>query len=151
MSQPQTKSRRQDIRSPIHKPHPDSSGGELDDGEIVFGVFLVSGCDGSVVSDFAKEALDEIAEFIEVAAEGGWPGSLWHGSDIGPDAARGHFGAQGVRVIGPVSQRDIAIGEGVEHIGGAAAIMRLAWRDLQQDRQSTGIDQRMDLGRQPAL
>ena len=114
-------------------------------------MLLVPGCDGAVVFDFAEEALDEIAEFVKVAAECGRLGSLRHGPDIGPDAARGHFGSQCVRVIGAVGQQDIAIGEGVEHIGGAAAVMRLARCDLQQDRQAAGINQRMDLGGQSAL
>jgi isopentenyl diphosphate isomerase/L-lactate dehydrogenase-like FMN-dependent dehydrogenase len=61
-------------------------------------------------------------------------------------AAAGQAGVE--RAVG---KQDIAVGEGAVHVGGAPSIMSLARRDLQQDRQAIGIDQRMDLGRQPAL
>ena len=48
-------------RSPTHKAHPNSGGGEFDDCEIVFGMLFVSGSDSTVVFDFAKEPLDCVA------------------------------------------------------------------------------------------
>jgi hypothetical protein len=45
------------------------------------------------VLDLAEEAFDEIAEFVEVAAEGGRLDPLRHGADIGQYAACCHFGS----------------------------------------------------------
>jgi hypothetical protein len=58
--------------------------------------------------------------------------------------------AQSVGVIGPVGQKDIACTHAIEHVGGTAFVVGLARRDLEQDRQAVGIDQRVDLGGQPA-
>jgi hypothetical protein len=65
------------IRSPTHKLDPDSGCCQLDEGEVVFAVFLVSRGDGAVVFDFAEEPLDCVAQFIELGAEGGFVDPLW--------------------------------------------------------------------------
>ena len=51
--------------------HPDTDGGELDEGEVIGGVLLVAGGDGPEVLELVEEALDEIAVAIEEGAEGG--------------------------------------------------------------------------------
>lgn len=133
-----------------HKAHPDSSGGELDQGHVVFGILFVSRGYGAVVLDFAEEAFDCVAQFVERGVEDGMSDPIRHGLDIGHDAALFHCGAQDVGVVGPVGKQDLASLQTVEHISGAASVVGLTRRDLEQDRQTVGIDQRMDLGRQPA-
>ena len=140
-----------DFRSATHKFHPDSGCGEFDDGEVILGVFCGSCGDGAIVFDFAEDPLDGVAWLVEVGAEGRFSDPLWHRPDIGPDAAFGHLGAQGIGVIGAVGKQDIIFAEAVEHIGGAPPIVRLPGCDLQEDRQAIGIDQGVDLGRQPAF
>ena len=114
-------------------------------------MFFVACGDSAVVFDFTEEPLDGIAEFVEAGAEGRFADPLRHEPDVGQDAAGFHFRAQGVRIISAVGKQDIAFAESVEHVGGTAPVGSLARCDLQQDRQAIGIDQRMDLGRQPAF
>ena len=73
-----------------------------------------------------------------------------HRLDVGPGALGRHGVAQGVAVIGAVGEQDLPGAKAVEHVGGASAVMRLAFGQLQRDRQAVGVDQRVDLGRQAA-
>ena len=50
--------------------HPDSGGGEFDEGEVVGVVLFVAGGDGPEVLELVEEALDEVAVAIEEGAEG---------------------------------------------------------------------------------
>src|ERR1051326_4342818 len=94
-------------RSPTHKAHPDTSGGELDDGKVV-GVVLFEACsDGSEMLELVEEALDEIAVAIEEGAEGRDVDAPRHGLDVGPRAALGQAGAQSVAVVGAVGEQDL--------------------------------------------
>ena len=58
--------------------------------------------------------------------------------------------AERVAVVGAVGEEDLAGAEGAQHVGGAAAIVGLAFGQLQRDRQAVGVDEGVDLGRQPA-
>jgi hypothetical protein len=60
-----------ETRSPTHKPHPDSGGGELQQGEIVGVVFLKARCNGSEVFELVEEALDQVAEAVEEGLNAG--------------------------------------------------------------------------------
>ena len=72
-----------------HKPHPDSRGGQFDEGEIV-GVVLFEACgNGAEVLQLVEETLDEIAEAIEEGAERRNVETSGHRLDIGPGAALG--------------------------------------------------------------
>lgn len=132
------------------KPHPNSRGGEFDEGEVVGVVLFVARGDGPEVFELAEEALDEVAISVEEAAEGRDVPAVWHRLDVGPGAAGRQIGSEGVAVVGTVGEQDLAVGEGGEHIGGTPAVMGLAFAQLQRDRQSVGIDQGVDLGCQPA-
>ena len=61
-----------------------------------------------------------------------------------------HGLAQRVAVVGAVGDQDLAGPEPVEHVGGAPAVMSLPFGQLQRDRQAVCVDERVDLGRQPA-
>jgi len=52
-------------------PQPDAGCCEFDDGEVVRGMFFVSGRDGPEVFDLAEEAFDEVPVAVEEWAEGG--------------------------------------------------------------------------------
>jgi hypothetical protein len=52
--------------------------------------------------------------------------------------------AEGVAVVGAVSEQNLTGTNAVQHIGGAAAVMSLAFAQLEDDRVAIGID----LGRQ---
>ena len=55
-----------------HKLAPDSCGRKFDEGEVVGGVLLVAGCDGSEVLELVEEALDEVPGSVQEGAEGGF-------------------------------------------------------------------------------
>ncbi len=72
------------------------------------------------------------------------------GLDVGPCAASVEALAQSVAIVGAVSQKNLPLDKGIEHVGGAASVMRLAFGQLQIDRQALGVDERMNFGRQTA-
>ena len=53
-------------RSPTHKAHPDSGGGEFDEGEIVGVVLFEARCDGPEVFELIEEAFDKVSEAVEI-------------------------------------------------------------------------------------
>ena len=109
-----------------------------------------TGGDGSEVLQLVEEALNEVAEAIEEPAERRDVDASWHRLDIGPAAAPSHVLALDVGVIGAVCEEDLAFADRAKHIGGAAAIMRLAFGQLQGDRKPIGVDKSVDLRRQTA-
>jgi len=100
--------------------------------------------------EFIEEALDEITPFVEALAEGRQIGSIGHKSDIGARALCSEALAQGVGIVGSVTQKHIAATERAHHVLGAASVMGLAFGDLQENRQAAGIDKDMDFRSQPA-
>ena len=100
--------------------------------------------------EFVEEAFDQITLPLEPFAESRWIEPVWHRPDIGPCAALLHGVAQSVGIVGPVGQQDIARHDAVEHVVGAAPVMRLALGQLEMDGQAAGIDKGVDLGRKPA-
>ena len=52
--------------------------------------------------------------------------------------------------IAAVGEEDLAFAEASQHVGGASTVMRLAFSQFQEDRQTVGVDERMDFRRQPA-
>ena len=73
-----------------------------------------------------------------------------HRFDIGPGATLDQNPAQRVAIIGPVGQQGLAGADTVQHIGGASAIMGLAFREFQREWIAVGIDHRVDFGSQSA-
>lgn len=109
-----------------------------------------AGCDGSEVFEFIEEALDAIAISIKVGTEGWDVDAPRHRLDVGPDSPVGQLLAKGIAVVSAIGQQDLSGPEGVEHVLCAAPVMGLALSQLEHDRQTTGIDQGMDLGGQAA-
>jgi hypothetical protein len=137
-------------RSPTHKPHPDSGGDELDDGEVVGVVLFESGSDGSEMLNLVEEALDEVSVPIEEGAEGRDVDAVGHGFDVRPSAALGQAFAQRVAVIGAVGEQDLADLKAGQHVAGAFAVVGLAFGKLERDRIAVCIDESVDLGGQSA-
>ncbi len=113
-------------------------------------MLLVSGRDGTVVFEFAEEPLGGIAMAVEELRE--WLGAdtVWPGADVCEDATRCEAGSQGIAVISPVGKECLAAPKVVQHIGDASTVMGLTGSDLEPDRQTMCIHERMDPGRQPA-
>ena len=73
-------------RSPTHKPEPYSDCGEFDEGEVVGVVLFIARRDGSEMLEFVEEAFDQVAEAIEIGAEGGDVHPAGHWLDVAPCA-----------------------------------------------------------------
>jgi len=113
-------------------------------------VFFIARGDGTEVLEFIEEPLDKIAVAVQEPAEGGDALASRHGFDVGPCAARGQIDAQRVAVIGAVGQQDLPASDTHEHVPRAAPVMGLALAQLERNRQTVGVDKRVDLGGQPA-
>ena len=75
---------------------------------------------------------------------------MGHRLDVGPGAARRHRRAQGIAVIGPVGEQDLAFANAGQQVGRAASVMGLPLAQLERDRVAVGSDDGMDLGGQSA-
>src|SRR3984957_16246214 len=137
-------------RSPTHKPEPYSDGGEFDEGEVVFVVLFVARRHGSEMFDLVEEAFDQVAEAIEVGAEGWDVHPVWHWLDVAPRALTCEARPQGVAVVTAVGEEDLALAETGEHVVSASPVMSLPGRQLQQNRQAVGVDEGMDFRGQSA-
>src|SRR5512139_2815199 len=100
--------------------------------------------------EFAEEAFDEVAIAVEERTERRDTLTVRHRFDAGPCAAFGEARAHGVAVVGAIGEQDASLPEAVEHILGAAPVVRLALGQLEPDWQAGRIDQGMDLGGQAA-
>ena len=119
-------------KSPTHIVHPDSG----------------RGC--SEAFDLAEEPLDEVAVSVDEWTEPGNVHAVRHRFDVGPGTAVRQFGSQRVTVVGAIREQHLTFADLVEHVAGAAAVMRLAFRQLNGNRVAVGIDKSVDLGGQPA-
>ncbi len=113
-------------------------------------MLVEAGGDGAIVLDLVEEALDEVAAFVEARTEGRWIYTLVERADVGPCTPADNLGAQRVAVVAAVSQQDAFARQRVEHVHGALAVVRLSFGELQRDRETARIDERVDLGRKPA-
>jgi len=137
-------------RSPTHKSHPDSGGGEFDEREIVGVVFFEARGDRSEMFELVEKALDEISQTIEIGAEDGDVDPPRHRLDVGPSAALCEDLPESVAVVAPVCEQGLARADTVQHIDGAAAVMSLTLAQLERDRVAVGVHHGMDFGRQPS-
>ena len=124
---------------------PELGGGEFEHGEEVGGVFFVSGGEASEVFDAIEEALDAIARPIEYRAEARFPATMDHRRDVWSRAGGLDLAAQPVGIVGLVGQHDGALVQVPEQLLGDRAIARLARRQDQFERQTIGVDERVDL------
>lgn len=73
-----------------------------------------------------------------------------HRRDIGRGTGSLDLAAQPIGVIGLIGEYDRVLAQVPEQLRGNRAIARLTWRQNQFERQAIGVDERVDLGRQPA-
>src|SRR5690625_573439 len=135
---------RSGLRHRLIRSQPYADGSELDECEVVGGVFFVSHGDGAEVLEFVEEALDEVSVAIKKGTEGRRVEASGHRFDARPGAAFLDRLTQSVGVVGAVSEQDVSLAQTVQHIERASAVMGLAGRELEDDGPPLGIDQGMD-------
>lgn len=124
---------------------PNDRGGEVDSCQEVACGFVVAGCDGSVLLEPDEEILDQMPFFVDM------PVKLPRRLPVGPGRDDGRFSSLGERLDHALVSIECLVGDqriGL-HIGqqsvGTDQIMGLAARQMEADRVSKGVDQRVDL------
>ncbi len=116
----------------------------MDGCEEVLGGFVVAGCNGLEVFELIEEALDQIAAAMQEGRESRFGATIGYRLDVGEGTVRGELPTQRIGIIGSISEQDVAVANGNEHVYRGAAIMGLAFGELERDRQAAGVDQRVD-------
>ena len=130
---------------------PDCSGGEMDGGEEISRGFVVAGGDGAVLLELAEEILDEVAGLVGVFVEIALNLAVSLGRDherLAPCKQR--FDHPLVGIEGLVCQQGRCRHIRQQRVG-AFQIMGLARRQDEVQRIAQRIDERMNLGAQPAF
>jgi len=95
------------------------------------------------------KTVDAVARAVEHRAEAGFPAAMDHRRDVGCGASGFDLAAQPVGIVGFVGKHDGTFAQMPEQALGDRTIARLARRQDQFERQTIGVDERVDLGRQP--
>ena len=111
-------------------------------------MLFVSGRNGAVVLEFAEKTLDEVAVPIQEGAERGHVDPIGHRLDVGPGTALFQSSPESVAVVPAVGQQGLACRDLAEKVARAAAVMRLAFGQLEGERQAIGVHEGVDLGGQ---
>lgn len=122
----------------------------MDHGEEVFGELVVTGSDAAEVLELAEEAFDQIAFAIERFAEAWFPFAVGFGRDVGHGALRLNEVADAISIIGFVGQNDGVRIETIKQAICGRSVVRLTRCQTEPDRESLGVDDRVDLGREAA-
>ena len=93
--------------------------------------------------ELVEEALDDAPVAIQEAAEGGRIDPTRHRFDVRPSTTGHHRLAQGIAVVSAVREQNLPGQHLVEHVGCAAAVVRLTFGKLDRDRQAVGISRRL--------
>jgi hypothetical protein len=102
------------------------------------------------VLQLGEEPLDQVALAVEPLAETRLPFAIVLGRDVGRGTLVLNHLADAVGVVGLVRQHDGTRAEMVEQSVGDLAVVRLACRQAEPDREALRVDDDVDLGREPA-
>ena len=113
-------------------------------------MFVVAGRDGTEMLDPVEEPFDPVAELVDAGAECGLLGSVVEWADVGIGALIGDLCPQRITVVAAVCEQDVVGRKRAQHVLAALAVVGLALRQLERDREAVAVDDRVDLGRKPA-
>ena len=117
--------------------------------EILCGL-VVAGGDRTELLEFAEEVFDQVALFVEIAVEVARCEAVWPRRDDGGFAGAGQgFEDARVGIVGLVGDQPIGRHLRQQRVG-ADQIVRLSRGQPKGQRIAERVDQRMDLGAQPA-
>lgn len=100
--------------------------------------------------ELAEEAFDQIAFAIEPLAEAGFPFAIGFGGDVRHRALHFDEVADAICVISLVGQNDGARIKAIQQAEGGRSVMGLPRCQAEPDREPLRVDNRVDLGREPA-
>ena len=97
--------------------------------------------------DLVEEPLHVVARPVEVFAEADWDFAIGFGWSVRPGVSVRNNLAQRVRIITLVSQKQSAFGQVGDHLGRAGDVGVMARSQLEFDRPTLLVHDRMDFGR----
>jgi len=102
------------------------------------------------VLELAEEAFDQIAFAIEPLAEAGFPFAIRFSGDVGHRALHFDQVTDAIRVVSLVGENDGARIEAIQQAEAGRSVMGLPRCQAELDREPLRVDNRLDLGREPA-
>ena len=109
-----------------------------------------AGRNGAVMFDPVEEALDPVAQLVGSRTEGWRIDAMTDGTDIRIRTLIRDQGPQRIGIVATICEQQAVFAERTQHIVGAGAVVSLAFRQLDVDREPVRIDERVDFGREPA-
>jgi hypothetical protein len=100
--------------------------------------------------DLVKETPNQIARSIEIRAKADWLLAIAFWRDVRPSAALSDESSDPIGVKSTVSEQHCSRFQAGQQREDKTVVMRLASGQRDTNRQPTGIDDRMNLGRQSA-
>ena len=111
---------------------------------------IIAGCNGSIMLDAVEEPLDAVAQLVDTPTEGRRIGAMIERADVGVGTLLGNFGAQLVAVVAAIRQQNTIRLERAEHVSTRRSVVGLPLGQLERDRETITVDDRVDFGRKPA-
>lgn len=105
--------------------------------------------DSSVMLEPVEEALDPVSELVGKGAEHRRVDTVIKRPDVCIRALIRDFRPQRIAIVAAIGQQHAAFAEQTQHVGSARAIVSLAFRQLDVDRETVRINERVDFGREP--
>jgi hypothetical protein len=122
----------------------------LDEGEIVGRGFVIARRDTPTLLDLVEEALDQVTGAIKVATEANWIRPVSLRRNVRPRAVLADKCSDPIGVKSTISEQHGSRFQARQQAHDKTVVVRLASGQRDTNRQATGIDDRVNLGRQPA-
>ena len=100
--------------------------------------------------DPVEEALNPVAELVGSRTEGWRIDAVAHGADVRIRTLIRDQRPQRIGIVAAISKQQTVFADLAQHVVSAGAVVRLAFRQLDVDREPVRIDERVDFGREPA-
>lgn len=118
----------------------------MDGGVVVSCEFVVSGRDTAEILETAEHPLDAVALSVEVSVVRDWHGAASGRRDDGKGASFGQALAQGIGVVGTISEQMADRACSVDQRGGHGAVVDVAGAEPQHTRPAGVVRQGVDFG-----
>jgi len=106
--------------------------------------------DGAIVLEPVEEPLDTVPELVGEGAERWRVDPAIERPDVGIGALIHDFRPQRITIVAAIGKQHAAFTEQIQHVGSALAVVSLAFRQFDMDREAVRVDERVDFGREPA-
>ena len=109
-----------------------------------------AGRNGAGMFDPVEEALDPVAQLVGSGTECWRIDAMTDRTDIRIRTLLCDQGSQHIGIVATVGEQQAVFPKPAQHIVSARTVVSLAFRQLDVDRETVRIDERVDFGREPA-